>query len=38
MPKLTQEIEETLREYTQLQKQEQELTQRKHELQDKLKS
>ncbi len=38
MPKLTQEIEATLREYTQLQKQEQELTQRKHELQDKLKS
>lgn len=38
MPKLTQEIEETLREYTQLQKREQELTRRKHELQDKLKS
>ncbi|MBN2704121.1 MAG: hypothetical protein JXR23_07915 [Pontiellaceae bacterium] len=38
MPKLTQEIEDTLREYTHLQKKEQELTQRKHELQDKLKS
>ena len=38
MPNLTNDIEATLIEYTQLQKQEQELTQRKHELQDKLKS